>query len=261
MVDAARTPREARPYAHGILRGDVHVYDLLGSTNTELKARAAAGAPEGLVLVADAQDAGRGRFDRSWSSPAGAGLYASVLLRPALPPHTANLLTFAAAIAVAEAVSGLGAAGVEIKWPNDVLLGGRKACGILTEASFAGDHVEWAVVGVGVNLRDEAVPRGLEGAATSLEAAGVRATSLELLDPVLASLARSYELMLERGAGPVLARWTELAPTASGRRVSVDDGTRPFEGVTGGVTPEGHLIVRRDGGAPVEISAADVTLL
>lgn len=261
MVEAAHTPRETLSYAHGRLRGELLVYDRVGSTNTELKSRAARGAPEGTVVLAGAQDAGRGRFGRSWSSPAGAGLYVSVLLRPDLPARAAGLLTPAAAVAVAEAVASLGAAGVEIKWPNDVLAGGRKVCGVLTEASFAEERLEWAVVGIGVNLLDAAVPAGLEGAAASLESAGVRATSLELLEPVLASLGRWYAVLLDEGGAPVLARWRELAPMASGRDVRVDDGRRPYGGVTEGITPEGFLRVRRADGSAVEVSAADVTLL
>jgi BirA family biotin operon repressor/biotin-[acetyl-CoA-carboxylase] ligase len=244
----------------GRLRFDVRVFPRLASTNTTARELAAAGAPEGTVVVAEEQTAGRGRQGREWSSPAGAGLYCSILVRPDAPPAAAQSLTFAAAIAVAEALGGLGVADVEIKWPNDVLARGRKLSGILTEASFLEGRVEWAVVGVGVNLKAEAVPEALRGRATSLEQEGVAAAALDVLAALLGRFDRWYAALVEDGPAAVVARWLELAPMATGRRVTVDGGAGAFAGVTDGVTPEGLLRVRRDDGRSVEVSAADVTL-
>jgi BirA family biotin operon repressor/biotin-[acetyl-CoA-carboxylase] ligase len=244
----------------GRVRWDVRRFLNLESTNTTLRELAAAGAPGGTVVIADEQTAGRGRRGRSWHSPAGAGLYGSLLVRPALAAHEVGMLTFVAAVAVAEALADLGLAAVEIKWPNDVLARGRKVCGILTEASFLEDRVEWAVVGIGVNLTDEAVPPDLGDRATSLEAEGVRATNVELLDSLLDSFDRWYAVLADRGAGAVLDRWTELAPMARDHAVVVDDGRELYEATTEGVAPDGVLHVRRDDGRLVELSAADVTL-
>ncbi|HEX6988018.1 MAG TPA: biotin--[acetyl-CoA-carboxylase] ligase, partial [Bacillota bacterium] len=123
------------------------------STNQSLRRQAEEGAPEGAVLVADEQTGGRGRRGRGWVSPPGAGIWMSVLLRPQLPPGRAGLLAPMTAVAVREAVAAV--AGVEgrIKWPNDLLLGNRKVCGILLDAALGPDHVRYAVVGVGLNVR------------------------------------------------------------------------------------------------------------
>jgi BirA family biotin operon repressor/biotin-[acetyl-CoA-carboxylase] ligase len=248
------------PDAAGRPRFDVRVFASLASTNTTLKELAAAGASEGTVVVAEAQTGGRGRHGRSWHSPEGAGLYASILVRPEAPPEAIPSLTFVAAIAVAEALEALGVASVEIKWPNDVLVRGRKVCGILTEASFLNNRVEWAVVGVGVNLRRDGVPDELRDRATSLDEEGASVAALELLGRLLDGFGRWYAAFVERGPAGVLARWAELAPMAEGRAVTVDDGREAYEGVTEGVTPDGRLRVRRGDGRLEAVAAADVTL-
>jgi BirA family biotin operon repressor/biotin-[acetyl-CoA-carboxylase] ligase len=255
----SREPDERRPYALSRLRGEVLRFASVTSTNTVLRAMAERGAPEGTVVVADEQTAGRGRFGRSWSSPAGAGFYGSFLLRPSVAGPRAQLLTLLAAVAAAEAIAGLGLAGVEIKWPNDVLVGGRKVCGILNETGLLGDEVDWVVIGIGVNLDDEAIPPGIRQPATSLANAGVEATAAAVTDGLLVSLDGWYARFLAEGARPVLDRWHDLAPMAIGRRVTIDTGAEVFEATTDGLTPAGLLRVFRDG-RRIELSAADVSL-
>ena len=150
----------------------VEVYPSLPSTNTALKARAAEGAPEGLVLSAEEQTAGRGRMGRSFYSPAGSGLYMSLLLRPRCTAREATALTACAAVAVAETIEALSGQPARIKWVNDVLMGDRKVCGILTEASLDCESgtLSYAVIGIGVNIAipEEGFPeelRGIAGAA------------------------------------------------------------------------------------------------
>jgi BirA family biotin operon repressor/biotin-[acetyl-CoA-carboxylase] ligase len=247
------------PEAHRV-NWEVHMFPRLGSTNTSLRELAATGAPEGTVVVADEQTEGRGRFDRSWNSPAGAGFYGSFLFRPSLGARDVQALTFVAAIAVAETLAGLGVAEVALKWSNDVLARGRKVCGILLESSFLGEGVEWAVVGIGVNLKREAVPPDPMVAATSLADEGVEATNVYLLGLLLEALERWYAALVERGPSAVLDRWAELAPMARGAAVTVDDGREIYEATTEGLTPEGHLLVRRLDGRVTELSAADVRL-
>jgi BirA family biotin operon repressor/biotin-[acetyl-CoA-carboxylase] ligase len=242
------------------VRWDVRVYRRLASTNATLRELAAAGASDGTVVAAGEQTAGRGRHGRSWSSPAGAGLYVSLLVRPRLEAREVQTLTFVAAVAVAETLEGLGVGGVEIKWPNDVLVRGRKVCGVLTEASFLDGRLDWAVVGIGVNLTAAAVPPDPLIAATSLEAEGVAATNIELLGLLLGPFGRWYETLAERGPADVVARWEALAPMARGAAVTVDDGREVYEAVTEGVTADGHLRVRRRDGEARDLAAADVTL-
>lgn len=243
------------------VRWDVRRFPPLASTNATARELAAEGAPEGAVVVADEQSAGRGRHGRSWRSPAGAGLYATLLLRPTtLPARAAPALTFAAAVSVAEALASLGVAGVSLKWPNDVLVNGRKVCGVLTEASFAESRVEWAVVGIGVNLTDDAVPEAPVVAATSLEASGVRASRDEALAALLERFGVWYATLLAGGSREVLARWSALAPMARGSEVTVDDGRETYAATTDGLAEAGLLRVRRADGRVAELSAADVTL-
>lgn len=135
-------------------RWQIEAYDCLDSTNTRLKARAVEGAPDGLVLIADRQTAGRGRMSRTFFSPPDGGLYMSMLLRPRLAAADALLLTTAAAVAAVEAIADLTGLQVGIKWVNDLYLDGRKVCGILTESSLSSDgSLAWAVVGIGINVR------------------------------------------------------------------------------------------------------------
>ncbi len=235
---------------------DVRIFSCLASTNVALREMAAEGAPEGLTIVADEQTAGRGRHGRSWNSPAGAGFYGSFLFRPRLAAREVQTLTFVAAVAVAESLDALGAPEVAIKWPNDVLARGRKVSGILTEASLVETRVEWAVVGIGVNLTSAAIPPDLVDRATSLEAEGVRATNLDLLGRLLERLSVWYVA----GPSATLARWRELAPMSDAAPVTVDDGREAYEATTDGVTDDGLLRVRRADGHVAELSAAEVTL-
>ena len=238
----------------------VEVYAELGSTNTRLRELAMEGAPESTVVVARAQTAGRGRLGRTWNSPPDAGLYASVLERPGIEAGRAHVLTLSAAIAVAEAVSGFGVSGVEIKWPNDVLARGRKIAGILTESSMLDGKIDSAVVGIGVNVRQAAVPEELTARATSLEAEGVAVEPLRVLAKVLERLAVWRPRAESAGDEAILSRWLDLAPMAIGAEVHVDDGKSPYDAVTEGITDDGRLLVRRSDGRTEVLAAADVTL-
>jgi len=253
-------PHHTQDYSVPGLSGRIETYAELGSTNTRLRELASSGAPEGTVVVADAQTAGRGRHGRTWNSPAGAGLYASVLVRPDVAAGAAQMLTLAAAVAVAEALAELGVRDIEVKWPNDVLAGGRKVCGILTEAGLIGERVDAAIVGIGVNVLDEAVPEDLHDRATSLAGEGVRAEPMDVMLAVLARLGALRGALSDPADGRLLARWRELAPSASGRHVAVDDGKSTYDAVTDGVTPAGFLRVRCADGTVRELTAADVTL-
>jgi BirA family transcriptional regulator, biotin operon repressor / biotin---[acetyl-CoA-carboxylase] ligase len=259
-ANALGVPKEREPYAASILRGEVLIFDRVASTNLTLRALAAQGAPEGTVVVADEQEAGRGRAGRSWHSPPGAGFYGSILLRPAVAQQEAQFLTFAAAVAVAETLSSFGVKGAEIKWPNDVLVAGKKVCGILVETSLFGASVEWAIVGVGINVTRGAVPEGKAHVATSLEEAGVRTTPARLRWPLLVALDRWYAALADAGSRAVLDRWEALAPMARNRKVRVDEAGETYRATTRGVTTGGSLRVEREDGTLVELTAADVSI-
>lgn len=232
-----------------------------GSTNEEARRLAAEGAPDGTIVVTDYQWAGRGRLDRRWEAPPGSSLLLSVLLRPPLAAHQAGQLTMLCGLAVAEAVEVETGLHPGIKWPNDVLIGGRKAGGILTELELAGEHLSWAVVGIGLNVNLD--PRALSGPlierATSLSAElGRPVDRLALLLTLLARLDERY-LALRAGAPDLAREWAARLVTL-GRTVLVSDGGGQWSGVAEGVDADGALLVRPPGGEARRVIAGDVRL-
>lgn len=233
-------------------------YDSLPSTNTEAARQAAAGAPEGLCVVAREQTAGRGRRQRAWASPRDAGLYFSVVLRPAFEPARWPLITLAAALAVHDALREACRLETDIKWPNDLLARGRKLCGILAETA---DTPRACVLGVGVNLNDRAFPPDLAGGATSVEAETGRAPDPEvLLRSLTRGLDRWYAALAGAGGGRrVVEAWGERSPYAEGARVRVRLAEETFEGLTRGLEPDGALRVETDARELRIVRAGDVT--
>ena len=234
-------------------------YESLPSTNTEVARLASQGAAEGLAVVADEQTAGRGRLQRAWSSPKGAGLYFSILLRPALALERWPLITFVAALAVGDALREAAEVETDIKWPNDLLARERKICGILAEAieTPAGRAV---VVGIGINLTNEAFPADLLNAATSVAHESGRAAEREtILAALLRALGRWYSLLHEvEGAEKIVAAWASRSSYATGKLIQVTNGDEVLQGVTRGVENDGALRLETAQGMQL-IRAGDVT--
>jgi BirA family biotin operon repressor/biotin-[acetyl-CoA-carboxylase] ligase len=234
-----------------------HHYYKIGSTNVEAMESAAAGAPEGSVFVAEAQTAGRGRGAHQWESAASAGIYCSVVLRPALPPSEALVLSLAAGLAAHSAV-GQTDSSVEpdLKWPNDLLIAGKKFCGILTEMNAEPTRVRYIVVGIGINVNQARFPAELQPIATSLRmASGTEWSRVELCATLLKSLDREYRDLLEKPGAreSILKRFQERSSTVRGRRVQVDE-KGGFEGVTEGLDSRGFLQVRTAEGLRIVLS-------
>lgn len=233
-----------------------------GSTNDDAAALARRGEPEGTVVVADAQTAGRGRLGRGWVSVRGLNLYMSVLLRPAVPPGAAPQLSLVAGVAVARAIE---AEGVEtrIKWPNDVLLGGRKVCGILTELEAEADRVEFVIVGIGVNLnsRPEHFPPELRDIATSVGlAAGRPVERARFAARLLGELEHCYDRYIEAGFGALAGEWNGRS-ALTGRRVTVAGAARDaVSGSCAGIDGDGALLLV-EGATRHRVLAGDVTVL
>lgn len=237
-------------------------YESLPSTNTEAARLAIEGASEGLSVVADEQTAGRGRMARSWKSPKGAGLYFTILLRPKIPQDQWPLLTFVAALAVGDALRKEYLLETDIKWPNDLLAGERKLCGILAEAVETRDG-RAVVMGIGVNLTPLAVPEDLREVATSVsEAAGHQPDRDSFLPVLLTWIEYWYSvLQTDGGVENLLAAWTERSSYAFGKAVRVRDGERTLEGVTRGLDSRGGLILEKQTGETVTLMAGDVISL
>lgn len=234
--------------------------DRVDSTNEEARRLAETGAPAGTVVWALSQTAGRGRRERVWRSPAG-NLYFSLLLRPIVPAVRAMQCSFIAANAVADAVQAVlpEPQRVACKWPNDVLIGGRKVAGILLEAAAGeGGRLSWMVIGIGVNIADH--PRDTEFPATSLAAeggAGVNAPGM--LERIMSGLDEGLEAWAEEGFAPVRKAWLARA-FGLGERIRVRLEKETLEGIFAALEPDGTLVLREAGGER-RIAAGDVFVL
>ena len=238
------------------LKTKVLRFESLPSTNTELARRASQGAAEGLAVVADEQTAGRGRLQRVWSSPKGAGLYFSILLRPAIAQNYWPLITLMAALAVGDALREAAGVQTDIKWPNDLLSGERKICGILAEAidTPAGRAV---ILGIGINLTENAFPPELANVATSVsEAAGYPADREQILVALLAAVSHWYARLDD--PGKIVDAWSSRSSYVIGKLVQVSNGDDVWQGTTCGVEPDGALRLRTASGEIKVVRAGDV---
>ena len=232
----------------GRFRDRLHWFDTVSSTNDIAAALAERGAVEATVVAADAQRAGRGRQGRAWTSPAGAGLYVSVVLRP--PAHAVRLITLATGVAIADGVEAATGLCPSLKWPNDVYIGSRKAAGILAEAS--GDVV---IVGFGINVLPASYPADVALRATSIEAELGRPVSRGLLfAECLAALATRYDALVSGAAAGVVDAWRGRAAGMLGRVVEWTEEGGMRRGVAEDVDGDGALLVRADGGVERIIS-------
>ncbi len=242
------------------------VYAEVDSTNRVAEALARAGAPEGTLVVADRQSAGRGRLGRSFFSPGGLSVYLSLILRPDCGPERAPEHVFAAAVAVVSAARGVlpDRERIEIKWPNDVLVGGRKLSGINLPAHLEPGRVVHAVLGVGINVntRVEQFPEELREIATSLAIErGGPLDRVAFAERFLLDLERELDRLRSEGFGPVLDRWRESFKMTGARiRVGGPGLPREIAGSVRGVDAQGALLVETDRGVE-RIVAGDVSLL
>jgi len=251
-------PDMLAPFLKGTIFGqEIHHYYKIGSTNSEAMESASAGAPEGSVFVAEEQTAGRGRGAHHWDSAPSAGIYCSVVLRPALPPSEALILSLAAGLAVQAAVQQVDSRVLpDLKWPNDLVIEGKKFCGILTEMNSEATRVRYIVVGIGINVNQAGFPGDLRETATSLRlATGTEWSRVELCAALLKSLDREYRDLLQKvGArDSILERFQERSSSARGRQARVEENGG-FEGVTEGLDPRGFLQVRTAQGVRTVLS-------
>jgi BirA family biotin operon repressor/biotin-[acetyl-CoA-carboxylase] ligase len=220
----------------------------LASTNAEASRMAAEGAPHGTVVVADEQTAGRGRLGRTWHSPADGNLYLSVVLRPRLRPVAAPPITLAAAVGVAQGVRGFVGQPPVVKWPNDLLYGGRKFCGILVELNAEPLSINHLILGVGINVNVTRFPDELASRATSLRIErGSPLKRTAVLASVLNRLEPWIDRLVQQGPTSVIEAWSELAPWL-GQTVTVHQPGGQIRGVAVGLDPDGALLVQCDTG-------------
>ncbi|MGZ4824143.1 MAG: biotin--[acetyl-CoA-carboxylase] ligase [Terriglobales bacterium] len=265
-------PEFLAPALKGTIFADhIHHYFRVGSTNADAMQAAAGGtpdhgrarkpraaaapAPEGTVYVAEEQTAGRGRGGHGWHSARSAGIYCSAVLRPALPPADVLLLSLAAGLSVRDAIEQVTGLRADLRWPNDLLLGGRKFCGILIEMNAETTRVRYAVVGFGMNVNQESFPASLDSLATSLRIESGRTWSrVELTSALLKSLDREYRNLADSAArAEIRRRFEQHSSSARGCRVCVEEDGG-YEGFTEGLDERGFLRVRTESGLRTVLS-------
>lgn len=224
------------------------------STSDDARRAADAGAPHGALFVADAQTAGRGRLGRRWSSPPGANLYASIVLRPRAPARALSMLPLAVGLAVAECVDRFaGPARAAIKWPNDLRVDGKKLAGVLVEGALRGEHFQHVVVGIGLNVRGAQAPDEVAAIATTLQAVcGHAPPRREVLAALMEALERQVDALEAGRAAQVLAAVSARCETL-GRALSVRG--RPARAVA--LREDGGLVVRYDDGAEETVHGSE----
>ena len=231
-----------------IFDNQLHHFYKIGSTNTVAMAAAAAGAPEGRVFLAEEQTAGRGRGAHTWQSARSAGIYCSVILRPALPPSEVLVLALAAGLAVRAAIEDVDSrVHPDLKWPNDVLIAGKKVCGILAEMNAEATRVRYIVIGIGINVNQATFPKELQAEATSLQiVTGTEWSRVEVAAALLKSLDREYRRFVEQREArqSILRRFAEQSSWVQGKQVRVQENGTIADGTTEGLDERGFLRLR-----------------
>ncbi len=243
-----------------IIGKKIYAYGLITSTNDLAHFLARNNEPEGSVIFAKGQTQGKGRLGKSWISPHGKGLYFSFILRPDMPVGQASRVTLTVALAVATALTEMHVEGVRIKWPNDILLGEKKVCGILTELSLLEDKVNYVVVGVGLNVNMD--KGGLPKDAISLKEAMTREFDIaDLSHIIIKKIDYFYALLLKHRFMDIIRKVKEYSGLILGGRVRVSWEDREVEGYAVDFDENGSLIIRRDNGFLEKISSGHLTKL
>jgi BirA family biotin operon repressor/biotin-[acetyl-CoA-carboxylase] ligase len=241
----------------------LHYYEEIGSTNDEAFRLGEEGAQEGTVLIAERQSSGKGRMQRRWYSPPGANIYTSVILRPPVGTIRVTQIPIAAGVAAAETLNEFCPDKARIKWPNDVLIGGKKVCGILAQIKMSGQAVDFIVVGIGinVNLEREQFPQDIQEIATSMVMeAGREISRPEVIIRLYENMAKWYRELTRNGFNTVRERWLNLSEMI-GRTVSVMFQNETVRGKAVGLDEDGALILRNANNQNMTVSAGDATIL
>lgn len=223
---------------------EIFYFDRVDSTNTKAKELAENGHPGGTLVVAEEQTAGKGRRGRSWESQAGKGIFMSLVLKPELNPDCASMLTLVAALAVATAIRQVTEAQAMIKWPNDIVINGKKVCGILTELSAQIDYINHIVIGIGVNVHNNSFPEEIRDRASSLWLeCHQRVNRAEVIEAILEHFEKYYDIFLQtRNLEGLQQKYNGMLVNLH-REVRVEDPKEPFEGKAMGITKKGELVV------------------
>lgn len=223
---------------------EIYYFDSIDSTNTKAKELAEEGHPSGTLVVADRQTAGKGRRGRSWESPTGIGIFMTLMLKPEINPNHASMLTLVAAMATTRAIRRVTGVPAMIKWPNDIVMNGKKVCGILTEMSAQFDYINHIVIGIGINVHNEDFPEEIAQTASSIYLeSGQHIHRASLIEAFLEEFEDVYAEYLKTEDMEGLQKEYDAMLVNRGRQVRVLDPKEPFEGKAMGITKKGELIV------------------
>lgn len=257
MIDSSQydLPHLNSALRNTVYAGKIHYFSEIGSTNTAAMQAAASGAEEGAVFLADQQTSGRGRNGHGWHSEPGSAILVSIVLCPRIAPAQSLWLSLMAGVAVHTAISRTCGIECDLRWPNDLLIGRKKICGILTEISVDAEQLRFAVIGIGINANQQSFPPEIAQLATSLKIeTGKEWSRTELLIALLESLEADYRRALMRdGSDPLLQRVETISSYARGKRVHVDEADG-YDGVTDGLDARGFLRVRTADGIKTVLS-------
>lgn len=239
----------------------VFYYEETDSTNIRAKQLGEEGAPHGTLAVADQQNAGRGRRGRGWESPKGCSIYMSILLRPVIPPVKAPMLTLVMALSVAEGLKESTGLDPGIKWPNDIVLNGKKLVGILTEMSTEIDYINHVVIGVGINVNMTDLPEEIKGKATSLRLEmGQVVKRSPIIAAVMRNFEKNYSLFLEtQNLEKMQEKYNSLLVNRE-KEVRILGGKEEYNAYALGVNKEGELLIRREDGTTEAVYAGEVSV-
>lgn len=251
-------------YKGDIIGKEIIFFESVSSTNdTAINIGKKRDNPDGIVVIADEQSHGRGRFGRSWVSPPGVNLYFTVLLRPPILSRNASLLTLVSAVAVTTAIRDYTGLNAEIKWPNDILINGKKTAGILIDMKSDSNSLYFLAVGIGVNVNmsPEIMPEEIRPHVTSLKTEiGKSLDKITLLSQILAELENHYKILLNGNKLALINEWLRLNSTI-GKKVRVQNQDRIISGTAKGIDETGQLILRLSSGKIETVSAGEVTML
>jgi BirA family biotin operon repressor/biotin-[acetyl-CoA-carboxylase] ligase len=241
----------------------LYYYPVTGSTNDEAFRLGVAGALEGTIVIADSQTKGKGRLQRVWHSPAGTNIYTSIILRPQLEVARAPQISIAAGVAVAEVLEKYCPGKIQLKWPNDVLLNGKKICGILAQVKTNVREIDFIVLGIGINANIDynELPEDIRKLATSLNIeTGREISRLELIISLYENLAKWYKKLIADGFSSVKEKWLSMAPMI-GMRVQIMSGDEVISGKALGIDEQGSLVLLTAEDRKIKIFAGDATIL
>ena len=242
VMDAAELKSIWKPKWVGC---EILYFDSIDSTNTKAQELAEKGYPSGTLVVADKQVAGKGRRGRNWESPSGCGIFMTLMLKPDINPNNASMLTLVSALAVAKALADITGKDAKIKWPNDIVIDGRKVCGILTEMSAQFDYINNIVIGIGINVNNSSFPEEISATASSLRllSGGKKYRRAEIIEKRMEYFEKYYLIFLETEDLSALVNEYDDMLVNMKKQVKVLDPKEPFEGKAMGITKKGELIV------------------